>query len=116
MEDHGWYGVLRRPDGVMMSFFVMLVAFSTMDNTSSKSSPLDARRFGCRTTCVIPHRQSDGLPTRPKLKNVDHIGRGFRSANSVPDKGAQPGQCAVSRSTVIRHRSRRAAGAEDMPE
>ena len=61
--------------GLMMSFFVMLVAFSTMDNNKLKivaGSMRDA--FGVQTEArysgII---ESDGLPTRPKLKNLDHI-------------------------------------------
>jgi chemotaxis protein MotB len=72
---HGWYVSFADLMGLMMSFFVMLVAFSTMDNNKLKivaGSMRDA--FGVQTEArysgII---ESDGLPTRPKLKNADHI-------------------------------------------
>ncbi len=72
---HGWYVSFADLMGLMMSFFVMLVAFSTMDNNKLKivaGSMRDA--FGVQTEArysgII---ESDGLPTRPKLKNAAHI-------------------------------------------
>jgi len=72
---HGWFVTFADLMGLMMSFFVMLVAFSTMDNNKLKivaGSMRDA--FGVqsevRYSGII---ESDGLPTRPKLKNVEHI-------------------------------------------
>jgi chemotaxis protein MotB len=74
--------------GLMMSFFVMLVAFSTMDNNKLKivaGSMRDA--FGVQTDVrysgII---ESDGLPTRPKLKNVDHISPDEASNTPTPDE------------------------------
>ena len=70
---HGWFVTFADLMGLMMSFFVMLVAFSTMDNNKLKivaGSMRDA--FGVQTEArysgII---ESDGLPTRPKLKNTD---------------------------------------------
>jgi chemotaxis protein MotB len=61
--------------GLMMSFFVMLVAFSTQDQQKLKivaGSMRDA--FGVQTAARFSGIiESDGLPTRPKLKNVAHI-------------------------------------------
>jgi chemotaxis protein MotB len=72
---HGWFVTFADLMGLMMSFFVMLVAFSTMDNNKLKivaGSMRDA--FGVQTEArysgII---ESDGLPTRPKLKNAAHI-------------------------------------------
>ena len=72
---HGWFVTFADLMGLMMSFFVMLVAFSTMDNNKLKivaGSMRDA--FGVQTEArysgII---ESDGLPTRPKLKNTAHI-------------------------------------------
>ena len=72
---HGWFVTFADLMGLMMSFFVMLVAFSTMDNNKLKivaGSMRDA--FGVQTEVrysgII---ESDGLPTRPKLKNTAHI-------------------------------------------
>src|ERR1700727_2567117 len=71
---HGWVVTFADLMGLMMSFFVMLVAFSTMDNNKLKivaGSMRDA--FGVQTdkrySGII---ESDGLPTRPKLKNTAH--------------------------------------------
>ena len=72
---HGWFVTFADLMGLMMSFFVMLVAFSTQDQQKLKivaGSMRDA--FGVQTEVrysgII---ESDGLPTRPKLKNTAHI-------------------------------------------
>jgi chemotaxis protein MotB len=73
---HGWFVTFADLMGLMMSFFVMLVAFSTMDNNKLKivaGSMRDA--FGVQTNVrysgII---ESDGLPTRPELTEVSkHI-------------------------------------------
>ncbi len=85
---HGWYVSFADLMGLMMSFFVMLVAFSTMDNNKLKivaGSMRDA--FGVQTEArysgII---ESDGLPTRPKLKNLDHISPEESSNTPTPDE------------------------------
>ena len=85
---HGWYVSFADLMGLMMSFFVMLVAFSTMDNNKLKivaGSMRDA--FGVQTearyTGII---ESDGLPTRPKLKNAAHIPPEEASNTPTPDE------------------------------
>jgi chemotaxis protein MotB len=85
---HGWFVTFADLMGLMMSFFVMLVAFSTMDNNKLKivaGSMRDA--FGVQTDVrysgII---ESDGLPTRPKLKNVDHISPEESSNTPTPDQ------------------------------
>ena len=85
---HGWFVTFADLMGLMMSFFVMLVAFSTMDNNKLKivaGSMRDA--FGVQTDVrysgII---ESDGLPTRPKLKNVDHIPPEEASNTPTPDE------------------------------
>src|SRR5438270_9711618 len=84
---HGWYVSFADLMGLMMSFFVMLVAFSTMDNNKLKivaGSMRDA--FGVQTEArysgII---ESDGLPTRPKLKNLDHISPAESANTPTPD-------------------------------
>jgi chemotaxis protein MotB len=74
--------------GLMMSFFVMLVAFSTMDNNKLKivaGSMRDA--FGTQTAIrysgII---ELDGLPTRPRLKNTAKIKPEESSATPSPDE------------------------------
>jgi chemotaxis protein MotB len=85
---HGWFVTFADLMGLMMSFFVMLVAFSTMDNNKLKivaGSMRDA--FGVQTDVrysgVI---ESDGLPTRPKLKNAAHIPPEEASNTPTPDQ------------------------------
>lgn len=72
---HGWFVTFADLMGLMMSFFVMLVAFSTQDQQKLKivaGSMRDA--FGVQTASRFSGLiESDGLPTRPKLKNVAHI-------------------------------------------
>ena len=85
---HGWFVTFADLMGLMMSFFVMLVAFSSMDNNKLKivaGSMRDA--FGVQTearyTGII---ESDGLPTRPKLKNAAHIPPEEASNTPTPDE------------------------------
>ena len=85
---HGWFVTFADLMGLMMSFFVMLVAFSTMDNNKLKivaGSMRDA--FGTQTEVrysgII---ESDGLPTRPKLKNTEHISPEESSSTPTPDE------------------------------
>src|SRR2546421_709309 len=84
---HGWYVSFADLMGLMMSFFVMLVAFSTMDNNKLKivaGSMRDA--FGVQTQVRYSGIvESDGLPTRPKLKNVEHVSPEDSSATPTPD-------------------------------
>ena len=85
---HGWFVTFADLMGLMMSFFVMLVAFSTMDNNKLKivaGSMRDA--FGVQTEVRYSGIvESDGLPTRPKLKNAAHIPPEEASANPTPDE------------------------------
>jgi chemotaxis protein MotB len=85
---HGWFVTFADLMGLMMSFFVMLVSFSTMDNQKLKivaGSLRDA--FGvqseARYSGII---ESDGLPTRPKLKNAEHIPPEEASNTPTPDE------------------------------
>src|ERR1041385_9280359 len=72
---HGWFVTFADLMGLMMSFFVMLVAFSNQDQQKLKIVAGSMREaFGVQTEArysgII---ESDGLPTRPKLKNTAHI-------------------------------------------
>src|ERR1700728_3065557 len=85
---HGWFVTFAALMGLMMSFFVMLVSFSTMDLNKLKivaGSMKDA--FGVQTdkrySGII---ESDGLPTRPKLKNSAHIAPEDSSNTPTPDQ------------------------------
>ena len=60
--------------GLMMSFFVMLVAFSTQDKAKMQivaGSMRDA--FGVQQVRYNGIVEQDGSPTRPALKNVAQI-------------------------------------------
>src|SRR5215813_3074345 len=85
---HGWFVTFADLMGLMMSFFVMLVAFSTQDQVKLQvvaGSMRDA--FGVqdrvRYSGVI---ELEGLPTRPKLKNAAPIPPEEASANPAPDR------------------------------
>jgi chemotaxis protein MotB len=118
---HGWFVTFADLMGLMMSFFVMLVAFSTMDNNKLKivaGSMRDA--FGVQTDVrysgII---ESDGLPTRPKLKNVDHISPDESSNTPTPDeqdrKQVAGAKLKIDREFALASASLRQA-LQDMPE
>ncbi|MFB9269659.1 flagellar motor protein MotB [Bradyrhizobium erythrophlei] len=118
---HGWFVTFADLMGLMMSFFVMLVAFSTMDNNKLKivaGSMRDA--FGVQTNVrysgII---ESDGLPTRPKLKNVEHISPEESSANPTPDEQERSqvngARLKIDREFALASASLRQA-LQDMPE
>ena len=84
---HGWFVTFADLMGLLVSFFVMLVAFSTQDQAKLQvvaGSMRDA--FGVqdrvRYSGVI---EVLGLPTRPRLKNAAHINPKDASANPSPD-------------------------------
>src|SRR5712672_1001000 len=84
---HGWFVTFADLMGLMMSFFVMLVAFSTMDNNKLKivaGSMRDA--FGVQGARYSGIIESDGLPTRPKLKNTAHVSPEDASNTPTPDE------------------------------
>jgi chemotaxis protein MotB len=86
---HGWFVTFADLMGLLVSFFVMLVAFSNQDQQKLQivaGSMRDA--FGVqnnvRYSGII---EVDGLPTRPKLKHAAHIQPEDASANPTPDEG-----------------------------
>src|SRR5271154_4578020 len=118
---HGWFVTFADLMGLMMSFFVMLVAFSTMDNNKLKIVAGSIREaFGVQTDVrysgII---ESDGLPTRPKLKNVDHISPEESSNTPTPDQQDR-NQVAGARLKVDREFALASASLrqalQDMPE
>ena len=85
---HGWFVTFADLMGLLVSFFVMLVAFSSQDQQKLQivaGSMRDA--FGVqnnvRYSGII---EVDGLPTRPKLKNAAHIQPEDASATPTPDE------------------------------
>src|ERR1700712_3494375 len=118
---HGWFVTFADLMALLLAFFVMLVAFSTQDNNKLKivaGSMRDA--FGVQTNVRYSGIvESDGLPTRPKLKNADHIAPEESSANPSPDdkdKERESGaKLAVDREFSLASASLRQA-LQDMPE
>ncbi|TMJ02150.1 MAG: hypothetical protein E6G97_13330 [Alphaproteobacteria bacterium] len=83
---HGWFVTFADLMGLMMSFFVMLVAFSTQDKEKLKivaGSMRDA--FGVQQVRYNGIVETDGLPTRPALKNAARINPEDASANPGPN-------------------------------
>ena len=85
---HGWFVTFADLMGLLVSFFVMLVAFSNQDQQKLQivaGSMRDA--FGVqqnvRYSGII---EVPGLPTRPKLKNSAHIPPEEASATPTPDE------------------------------
>ena len=85
---HGWFVTFADLMGLLVSFFVMLVAFSTQDQAKLQvvaGSMRDA--FGVqdkvRYSGII---EILGLPTRPRLKNVAPIDPKDASASPTPDE------------------------------
>ena len=85
---HGWFVTFADLMGLLVAFFVMLVASSTQDAkklAQVAGSMRDA--FGSQTalryTGII---EVDGLPTRPRLKNADKIKPEDSSATPTPDE------------------------------
>jgi chemotaxis protein MotB len=85
---HGWFVTFADLMGLLVAFFVMLVAFSTQDSAKLQvvaGSMRDA--FGVqdrvRYSGII---EVLGLPTRPKLKNAAHIDPSEASATPSPDE------------------------------
>jgi chemotaxis protein MotB len=118
---HGWFVTFADLMGLMMSFFVMLVAFSTMDNNKLKIVAGSMREaFGVQTEArysgII---ETDGLPTRPKLKNAAHIPPEEASNTPSPDEKerslAQGARLKIDREFALASASLRQA-LQDMPE
>src|SRR5436190_16952532 len=85
---HGWFVTFADLMGLLVAFFVMLVAFSTQDQVKLNivaGSMRDA--FGVqdrvRYSGVI---EIPGLPTRPKLKFASKIPPEDASATPSPDE------------------------------
>jgi chemotaxis protein MotB len=118
---HGWFVTFADLMGLMMSFFVMLVAFSTQDQQKLKivaGSMRDA--FGVQTTSRFSGIiESDGVPTRPKLKNVAHVNPDEASNTPTPDQNDNQkiagAKLKVDREFALASASLRQA-LQDMPE
>lgn len=84
---HGWFVTFADLMGLLVSFFVMLVAFSSQDQGKLQLVAGSMREaFGVqpyvRFSGII---EVDGIPTRPKLKNAARISPDESSATPSPD-------------------------------
>src|SRR5580698_9131267 len=118
---HGWFVTFADLMGLLVSFFVMLVAFSNQDQQKLQivaGSMRDA--FGTqnnvRYSGII---EVDGLPTRPKLKNAAHVQPEDSSSTPTPDQNDHDRQFGASFKTdqafALAAASLRQA-LQDMPE
>jgi chemotaxis protein MotB len=85
---HGWFVTFADLMGLLVAFFVMLVAFSTQDQAKLNIVAGSMREaFGMqdriRYSGVI---EVPGLPTRPKLRSVAPISPEDASATPTPDE------------------------------
>ena len=106
---------------LLLAFFVMLVAFSNQDQQKLKIVAGSMREaFGVQTEArysgVI---ESDGLPTRPKLKNTAHIPPEEASNTPTPDEKQRSrvagAKLKIDREFALASASLRQA-LQDMPE
>lgn len=84
---HGWFVTFADLMGLLMMFFVVLVAFSNQDQNKLKvvaGSMRDA--FGVSMQRYSGIVEVDGLPTRPKMKNAAHIPPEEASNTPTPDQ------------------------------
>ena len=118
---HGWFVTFADLMGLMMSFFVMLVAFSTQDQQKLKivaSSMRDA--FGVQTQSRFSGIvETDGIPTRSNLKNIDHINPEDSSNTPSPEvqerERVNGAKLKIDREFALASASLRQA-LQDMPE
>jgi chemotaxis protein MotB len=85
---HGWFVTFADLMGLLVAFFVMLVAFSNTDQKKLQIVAGSMREaFGTQTAVryagII---EIDGLPTRPRLKNAANINPEEASATPTPDE------------------------------
>ena len=84
---HGWFVTFADLMALLLAFFVMLVAFSSQDKDKLKIVAGSMREaFGVQTEVRYSGIvESDGLPTREKMKNVAHISPEDSSNTPSPD-------------------------------
>src|SRR6187431_3174108 len=118
---HGWFVTFADLMALLLAFFVMLVAFSSQDKDKLKIVAGSMREaFGVQTEArysgII---ESDGLPTRPRLKNVDHINPEDTSNTPTPDQQQRSqvmgARLKIDREFALASASLRQA-LQDMPE
>jgi chemotaxis protein MotB len=85
---HGWFVTFADLMGLLVSFFVMLVAFSNQDAKQMRAVAGSMREaFGVQNKMHFDGlTEAFGLPTREKIKNLAHI-QPFDSSNTPSHDG-----------------------------
>lgn len=91
---HGWFVTFADLMGLLVAFFVMLVAYSNQDQKKLQIVAGSMREaFGTqnavRYSGIV---EVDGLPTRPRLKNADNIKPEDSSSTPSPDEKSRNSQ------------------------
>ena len=112
---HGWFVTFADLMGLLVSFFVMLVAFSNQDEKKVQAVAGSLRdAFGVQQSVRYSGiMESDGLPTRPKIKNAAHIRPEDSSVTPTPDE--QGSSFKIDQAFALAAASLRQA-LHDMPE
>src|ERR1700734_4378594 len=84
---HGWFVTFADLMGLLVSFFVMLVAFSNQDAKKVQAVTGSMREaFGVQKTARYSGiEESDGLSTRLKIKHLAHIEPMESSTTPTPE-------------------------------
>ena len=90
---HGWFVTFADLMGLLVSFFVMLVAFSTQDQAKLNIVAGSMREaFGVQDRVRYSGvMEVPGLPTRPKLRNAAQISP--EDASATPRRARRPPPC-----------------------
>ena len=118
---HGWFVTFADLMALMMSFFVMLTAFSTQDAKKLNAVAGSMRdAFGqnkdSRRAGII---EVDGIPTRPHLKNVERVSPDQGSEVTAPvrsEKRTEGLQIALYERTFALAAASLRQAMQDMPE
>lgn len=88
---HGWFVTFADLMGLLMSFFVMLVSFSSPNKPQQAIVAGSMREaFGNQKhTRVAGVIESDGIPTRSNVKNVSKVTPDYASDQTTPVKNVQ---------------------------
>ena len=116
---HGWFVTFADLMGLLMSFFVMLVAFSSQDKSKMQIVAGSMREaFGVQTVRFNGIVETDGLPTRSAVKHAARI-RPEDASNTPgpvdPERFTEGLQAKENRSFALAAASLRQA-MQEMPE
>ncbi|HEY0327805.1 MAG TPA: flagellar motor protein MotB [Rhodopseudomonas sp.] len=118
---HGWFVTFADLMGLMMSFFVMLVSFSNQDQHKLQVAAGSIREaFGVQSDSRYSGvLETDGIPTRGKVKNKAHVSPDEATNTPNPDDGGEstttPSQTKAERDFALASASLRQA-LQDLPE